>query len=252
MPTARLRLWILTGLNLLALSALVLFLLQKISATMYWVSSGIAILAVIAAVLLIPLGCLALLILKRWSGPLLSAQGKIYFRSSTVFLLLAWLCLSPIGTFWGAIFLHIWEPWPLSLAQGPDTERARDGFRRVLGFAPPRNVHDIYYKGFALRDSSDYLRFGYGDPKVVEEIVQAFDLVPLSDDLRAAKRHTHLGKGDEPAAWWTAGQLERAGKVYVNRSLSEYFEDPAARYGVIRILWVDEAGRLAYVAQHTF
>ena len=252
MTTSRLRLWILNGLNLLALTALVLFLLQKISATMYWVSSGFAVLTVIVAMLLIPLGALAMLVLRRWSGGPQARRGKIYFRCSYVFLLLAWLGLSPIGTFWGAIFLHIWEPWPLSLAQGPDTERARDGFHRVFGFSPPESVHDIYYKGFALRDRSDYLRFSYGDPAVLQGIVESFDLVPLSDELRAAKRFTHLGEDDETAAWSAPEDLARAGEVYVNRALRDSFEGSEAGYGVMRVLWVDEAGGLAYFAYHTY
>ena len=93
MTTARLRLWILNGLNLLALTALVLFLLQKISATMYWVSSGFTVLTVIAAMLLIPLGALAMLVLRRWSGGPQARRGRIYFRCSYVFLFLAWLGL---------------------------------------------------------------------------------------------------------------------------------------------------------------
>ena len=140
MTIVRARFWLLSGLNGAAALALVLFALQKIPATMYWVSDGIALLTIMAAFGLIPIGAVAVKVLGRSTRAPRSPRQSLYARGSAVFLTIAWLCLLPVSVFWGAIFVHIWEPWPLSLAQGPDTERARDGYERVFGFAPDASV----------------------------------------------------------------------------------------------------------------
>ncbi len=67
MTIVRARFWLLSGLNGAAALALVLFALQKIPATMYWVSDGIALLTIMAAFGLIPIGAAAVMVLGRWT-----------------------------------------------------------------------------------------------------------------------------------------------------------------------------------------
>ena len=249
------RLWLLTGLNGAAALALVLFALQKIPATMYWVSDGVAVMTVMVASALVPVGAAAVVVLKRWAPEPPSRRRRVYGRSSAVFLTVAWLCLLPVSVFWGAIFVHIWEPWPLSLAQGPDTQRARDGFERVLGFAPDASVHEIYYRAYAVRDRSDFLRFGYADAMLLERIGRQFDLVELPPDDRALRRVTFLGEDDTHGSWWTPAMTSAAPTVYVDRRTRDYLvalPSPSTHLGAMHILWVDEAHHVAYYAHHSF
>jgi hypothetical protein len=241
-------------LNIAAASALALYALAKVPATMYWVSSGLVVLWCMAVFLLIPpCTALAAMVGRRAA---LSVGRRRYLRWSYAFLAVAWLCLAPLSLFWGALFVHIWEPWPLSLAQGPDSDRAKAGFETLLGFEPDETIEEIYYRVISVRDSSHFLRFGYAHPAEPQRIVNSQGLVALAPDLRARFRYTHLGEDDTLAGWWTGEDLGAAARVFVDPELGDRL---AARVsggggpiGSMRILWIDDASHVAYYAIHTF
>jgi hypothetical protein len=248
-------LWLLSALNAAAVLALILFVLAKISVTMYWVSDGVVVLWCIAVFGLTPIGVGAVLILRRRTLKEQSLGPKYYARCSYIFLTVAWLCLAPISLFWGAIYIHLWEPWPLSLAQGPDNDRAMSGFKRLLGFHPDHSVHSIYYRVISFRDSSHFLRFNYSDQKILERIILSLDLVAMDADTRARRRITYLGEDDTMAHWWTAEEISSATKVYIDRHMGENFSKPRNQrtpMGLMKILWIDEARQIAYFTFHTF
>lgn len=216
-------LWLVSALNLSALLALLLFALVKIPATMYWVSDGVDVLWCIAVFVSIPVGIIALLILRRRTPWRTSGAADYYVRGSYIFLTIAWLCLAPISLFWGAIYIHIFDPWPFSMAQGPDNEKARNGFKRLLGVEPNASVHSIYYRVIAVRDASHFLRFNYSDPETLKRIIASHDLVALDAETRERKRLTYLSEDDTMARWWTAEEIGATPRVYVDRELYENF-----------------------------
>ena len=44
----------------------------------------------------------------------------------------------------------VFQPWPFSLREGPDTEWTRGGFEQTFGFAPPASVEELYCAAASL------------------------------------------------------------------------------------------------------
>ncbi len=110
-------------------------------------------------VFLLQLATLMAWLARKVRGIVYPAGLRQYILGFRIVLVAGW-CISLLpGLFWGAILFHIYEPWPFSLAQGPDTAYAQAGFRKVLGVAANRDVEQIYYKGYEISDYDRYLRF---------------------------------------------------------------------------------------------
>ena len=97
------------------------------------------------AVVVTPVGLFAWWILFRRSARH-DEDGRRWARRGLVVVSLLGLTVSLLpGLVFSTMWLHIFEPWPLSAEQGPDTERAVEGFKRVLGFDPPEDADMIFY-----------------------------------------------------------------------------------------------------------
>lgn len=97
---------------------------------------------------------------------------RAYIVASRVFLGLSWLPTWPPILF----LLALLQPWPLTLAEGPDTEFARAGFERLFGRAPPPSVHGIHYRVEGPRDPTFFLRCEGVDPALLAEAVERLRL----------------------------------------------------------------------------
>lgn len=144
--------------------------------------------------LVIPIAAISLWLLNRKCRKNISRATDVYFGVSRVLFTMAWLvsCL-PI-----ALIIAIAQPWPLSLRQGPDTDYARQGFERFVGFAPPSSVTDIYYRSefYPSQDIDGKLRFTCRDSTVVTQIIQQLQLQASGEDS--------WGVGSTNADWWGA------------------------------------------------
>jgi hypothetical protein len=132
-----------------------------------------------------------------------------------------------VGLFLGALF----EPWPFSLRQGPDTAFSRACFADLAGGTPPEDVTGIYCRrewGFGGDDILS-IRFAYRRAETIEAIVTTFQRVPASgrDEVRYLS-----GPG-----WWPAKDMLQAGEVYQRRRA---------------FLWVDVKAMEAYYQHANF
>ncbi|NNE83184.1 MAG: hypothetical protein HKN28_04360, partial [Alphaproteobacteria bacterium] len=201
MNKARLRFRLLTGLNILAGSALLILAFDEFQVTRGLVDDGILLMLILATFILVPIVSVALYILGRKSPPITTPGWRIYKRLSIGFLTLCWLAITGPALFWGAIIIAAREPWPLSLAQGPDTERSREGVERLFGADAARAMSSVYLISFHLRDGSYFVRFDYRDPDVIDQIAETKDMVkiPLTArddgrfDLRAYRDRLRWG-----------------------------------------------------------
>jgi hypothetical protein len=146
-------------------------------------------------VLLVPLISIFLWIYNKTQKIRYADKIRRYVLGLRIAAITGW-CLSLLpGLFWGAILFHIFEPWPFSLSQGPDTVYAIEGFKKVLGFEPSAEIDQIFYKGYEIRDYDRYLRFHTCD-NAVEEIV-VHDLEKVNDGSNVAAHHLN-----ERLSWW--------------------------------------------------
>ncbi len=76
-----------------------------------------------------------------------------------------------------ALAVAVFQPWPLSLREGPDTEWSRSGFEATFGFVAPGSVTELYYRKFSFRRSEEvYVKFRFREPAVVDEIMESLRL----------------------------------------------------------------------------
>lgn len=124
-------------------------------------------------VFLLPLLALLMWIFRKIRGIRYTGKLRRYFLGFRIAAITGW-CISLLpGLFWGAILFHIFEPWPFSLRQGPDTAYAEAGLNTVLGFRPETEISQIYYKGYEIRDFDRYLRFSACSKALEDKIVLA-------------------------------------------------------------------------------
>jgi hypothetical protein len=245
MKAAETRFWLLTALNAVAVVTILCVILDRFPATRLPIIDYGALMGSLLISVLIPLG-VALVLLLRLAGGGFSAGRRLYALASYVFLTVAWLVtLTP-----AVVVIGLWQPWPLSLKQGPDTQTARAGFENVLGFAAPATVSAVYYRKVAIMgEATHHIRFTFDDTAVVEEIVGRFDLlrVPPEDRSRALVGFVRVHSA--PASWWPAERVNGADTVYVDRHTWAFARgDPqGTRFiPVSRILWLDEAARTVF------
>jgi hypothetical protein len=137
---------------------------------------------------------------------------------------------STVGLFLAALF----EVWPLSLRQGPDTAFARECYAEFLQGPPPEGVTEIYCRrewGFGGDDVYS-LRFTFRERSTVEEVVDRLDLLEVPESERG-RRYLN-GPG-----WWPQkDELWRARGVYQRRG--------------IEFLWVDFESMDAFYQRANF
>lgn len=254
MTRAGSRYWLLTGLNLLTAATLVSFALEKLSAGGGPVSDGLLLLLLLASFLLAPPALGIVIWLGRRASGTEPTGRRLYRRFSYGFVFSGWLAIALPALFWGAVLLRAWEPWPLSLWQGPDTENARAGFAQLFGAPEAGAVSDLYFFSFTLRDASYFARFRFADPAAIDGIVRARDLVEAPATARGDTRFD-LRAGENQLAWWSPEEINAAGRVFVDRRTAKKIAGTIPRaspMGFSRVLWVDEARGLAFYRELEF
>lgn len=251
---AKTRTRLLTGLNLLVGTVLVLWALEKISATRYLVSDGLLVVLLLVTFLAVPPALGAFIWFGRRSALTLSSRLRLYTRLSLGFVSVGWLLIALPALFWGAIFLRAWEPWPLSLRQGPDTAYAKDGFEQLFGHPTSESLSSLYFYSFNVRDATYYVRFDYDDPAVIDTISQSRDLVRAPAEARADTRFD-LRASDSHLGWWPPDRINETQTIYVDRATGDKiagripWNSPVGR---TRLLWVDEESGTAFYRELEF
>jgi hypothetical protein len=148
----------------------------------------------------VPLGSLALFLLLPIALPALwwldrrsavQAGRRALLVVSRLFLGLTWLPTCLLALFWVAVF----QPWPLTMLEGPGTDFARAGFERICGVPPPPGVSGVYYRVDGPRDPTFFLRCEGVEPELLLSVV---DRLHLS---AAEGRASPIGEGRVPP-WW--------------------------------------------------
>lgn len=135
----------------------------------------------------------------------------------------------------GLVVTALFEPWPLSRRQGPDTVFSRECYAEFLGEAPPADVTQVYCRkewGFG-GDSISTIRFAFGATATIDAIVERLELevVPVS----GLDRVRYLNA----PGWWPArDRLSRVRDVYQRRN--------------IEFLWVDRESMEAFYQHAQF
>ncbi len=254
MTKTRLRLWLLTGLNVLAGLALLVLAFDEFQSTRHLVDDGILILLIFATFLLVPVVSLAIYILGRKTPPITTPGWRIYRRLSVGFLVLCWLAIAAPALFWGAIVIAAREPWPLSLAQGPDTDRATSGVEKLFGAGPASAMSSVYLISFHLRDSSYFVRFDYRDPSVIDQIARTKNMVKVPISTRDDGRFDLRAYRDR-LRWWIPEDINRTDAIYVDRATGDKIAGTVPHnqgVGVSRVLWVNEETRIAHYREIEF
>ncbi len=108
-----------------------------------------------------------------------------------------------------AFLAILFEPWPLSLRQGPDTAAAKAGFADVFGADPADGVPAVYYrKKGAWNNSVIYMRFDIDQPARLASLANAAGLVAYASDAP-------LPSPPDGPSWWDARSLDTATMLYV-------------------------------------
>jgi hypothetical protein len=134
----------------------------------------------------------------------------------------------------GLVLGALFEPWPFSLRQGPDTAFSRMCYAELLGETPPGDVTRIYCRkewGFGGDDILS-IRFAYQRAATVEAIVARLQLEAVDASERDGARYV-----SGPAWWPEQHRLLRTRDVY--RRSREF-------------LWVDEEAMEAYYQHANF
>jgi hypothetical protein len=95
--------------------------------------------------------------------------------------------VSAVGLFLAALF----EVWPLSLKQGPDTTFSRACYAEFLGGPPPPTVTEIYCRrewGFGGDDVYS-LRFTFRERSTVQQVVERLQLQAVTGSEHGDQRN---------------------------------------------------------------
>lgn len=181
-------------------------------------------------VVVTPVGLVAWRLLFR-RGSTAGYDNFRWVRRGLVTVSLLGLAISlPAGLLFGAMWIHITEPWPLSNAQGPDTERSLAGYEKVIGDEPPEDVDGIFYKGYEIRDYQRFLRFSSCAESTRAVVLEGLERRPLA---AASSFFT-----DERLSWW------------FSETDSSTFEHWARPSGYLEI-WVNPGACTFYVVSWT-
>ena len=145
-------------------------------------------------IFLLPLISWLLWAIRKVRGITFSGRLQRYLLGFRIAVMTGWgISLLP-GLFWSAVFFHIYEPWPFSLKQGPDTAYAEEGLVEVLAFNQEAEISQVYYKGYDLRGQDRYLRFNSCSKVVEDKVVIALEKVPGGESTPAFHLNSRL--------WW--------------------------------------------------
>ena len=151
---------------------------------------------------------------------------------SRVLTSFSWVTSAVVMTLAVAVF----QPWPFSLREGPDTEWSRSGFEATFGFPAPESVTKLYCRKFSFRQSQDvHIKFRFRDPAVVDEIMQSL----------------RMGESDRPQTYTVIQRHFRSRWLTENKPASEQitecYEAPWVS-GERHFVWIDRPARLFYYA----
>lgn len=166
----------------------------------------------------IPVAAVVLWMLNRRCRKEHGGATRVYLGISRVVFCLVWLasCV-PV-----AVFAAITQPWPLTIRHGPDTSYAKTGFERLVGFAPPSSVSEIYYRADSGFPDSEYrLRFRCNDSSVLTQMVARLQLKEVNKPMS--------GLFSQSPKWWSE-RMQRKHLLQYAR------EQPGAYYWY---LWYD-------------
>lgn len=127
----------------------------------------------------------------------------------------------------------VFQPWPFSLREGPDTEWAREGFEQTFGFAAPASVEELYCRRVSFWQSKEvYAKFTYSNPEAANRIL---------DKLRMEKgepRGYQEIRRHFPSSWL------RGIPEHGNATL-EYHHRPSAAHAGEGV-WIDRESKTLY------
>ena len=177
---------------------------------------------------LVPIGLPLLWIVKPREPDALSPRSRRMASLTKIGLIPLWV----LSVFPMMIWAAIVQPWPVSLMQGPNTDFAREGFRRHAREPVPSSVEGVYYKrDGGWQDTHDKLRFEFTDPATIDAIVARLELGTEKPELL-------MFDGPAPQAkprWWRHDAPEQLRRL----------DCGDGRWGTT--LWVDDAGGVAYL-----
>ena len=127
----------------------------------------------------------------------------------------------------------VFQPWPFSLREGPDTEWAREGFEQTFGFAPPVSVEDLYCRRVSFWQSREvYAKFTYNDPEIARQILGKLRMEKGEPrGYQEIRRHF--------PSWWLQGIPEHG-----NATLEYHRRPPVTHAG--EGVWIDRESKTLY------
>ncbi|MGV7220956.1 MAG: hypothetical protein ACQ9MH_05500 [Nitrospinales bacterium] len=123
-------------------------------------------------VLFVPIIILCLWLNKKFRGISYSEKIQKYILKLRILVIAGWLVSFIPGVGFAAIYFHIYDPWPFSMEQGPDTPYATEGFRKSLGFKMSSEVAEVFFKGYEIRDFDYYLRFHSCSENISQKVLE--------------------------------------------------------------------------------
>lgn len=239
MTAARTRSWLLSALNGGAAITLLLVVLDRSPATRFPIADFGALFGSLLLFVLIPLGLAGVMLLTFMTRQRSSKGRRIYVTASSLFLVGAWIFTANPAI----VLIGLWQPWPLSLKQGPDTDYARDEFRRAFGFEVPPSVSGVHARRVAIMGEwTQHIRFSFEGTQVVEDIVERLELARVTEDERSGSLAGFVRVSNAPASWWPAARVNGAAVVYVDPGTLAFARGEPKGTRLSRILWLDAAG----------
>ena len=133
-----------------------------------------------------------------------------------------------------ALAVAVFQPWPFSLREGPDTEWSRSGFEATFGFPAPDSVTELYYRKFSFWQSEEvYVKFQFREPAVVDEIMESLRMEASDRPRNYAVIRDHFQD-----RWLTENKS-------TSEKITECYESPWVSGGR-QFVWIDRPARLFY------
>ena len=131
------------------------------------------------------------------------------------------------------IALAAFQPWPLSLREGPDTAWAPEGFEQTFGFAAPASAEKLYCRRVSFWQSKEvYVKFTCSTPEVAEQILNKLQMEPGEprgyQDIRL-----HF------PSWWLSAIPQ-----HDDATLEHHQRPPPAGAG--EAVWIDRESKTLY------
>lgn len=183
---------------------------------------------------ILPITGLPLLILNRKCREEHTEPQRVGMLLARVVIFIGWVisCV-PVG-----FIAVMFQLWPISLRAGPDTDYAREGFEKEIGFKPTSSVSKIYYRseGF-LTDGNGYLRFQSSSPDVVQQIVADRKMMWTDEWNMMKSSSSRLPK------WWSEKSTRQGLECYSQKD---------RQYGPWYYLWYDRDSGTVWYEERDF